>query len=66
MNFAAILDVVTKGLTVAETLISAGKSAGPAIAVLKNFVSKGESVTQADIDATSARLDSQIEEFNRE
>lgn len=66
MDIMAIFNMISTGVSVAETLIHAGKDAIPAITAVKNLVTgaQGGSVTQADLDATEALLDSLISDFN--
>ena len=68
MEIAAILALVMKGITVAEALIAAGKTAAPAFEAVKNLVAKHEAgtVTQKDLDQTESILDSLIADFNEE
>lgn len=66
MNALAIFALIEKGITVAQVLIEAGRSAAPAFEALKNLISgakRGE-VTEEDITKTEAQLDSMISEFN--
>lgn len=66
MDFAAILLLVQKGITIAEALLAAGQTAAPALTAIKNLVTgaaKG-SVSDDDLAATEAQLDSLIEQFN--
>lgn len=66
MDPAAIIALITKGLTIAQALIDAGESAAPAIeALLKGFGGK-TAVTQADLDKTEAALDKLLDEFEIE
>lgn len=66
MDFAAILDLIAKAETVASALISAGQNAAPAWQALKNLFAAKETITQADIDAADATLDSLLDQFNQE
>lgn len=63
MNLEAILGVVTKGLTVAGSLIEAGMEAQPTIAKLIEVTSKGTSVTQEELDALEKDLDAKLAEL---
>lgn len=66
IDFTAILGAVQKGLGVANALMEAGQSAGPAITALKALVTSTQdgTVTRADIDTTEAALDGMIADFN--
>ena len=66
MDAAAVLALVTKGLTIIATLVEAGRNVQPALQALVDLVTKHEqgTVTQADLDATEALLDAQIADFN--
>lgn len=63
MDFAAILALVTKGISIAEQVWSNRDLALKAIAALKNITSN-PNPTQADIDTTEADLDMLLDEFN--
>lgn len=67
MNIVAIFDLVTKGLGVVDTLITAGRDAAPAIKVVTDLVSKAKAVpvTDAELTATEAALDQMIADFNQ-
>lgn len=66
MNIAAILAIISKGITVAETLIEAGQTAAPAFEALKNIIGSAEkgTVTDEQLTQTEALLDSLIDDFN--
>ncbi len=66
MDIAAILDLVTKGLGVINTLVTVGKDALPAIKVVTDLVSgaKAGTVTADQLDQTEATLDAMIADFN--
>ncbi len=66
MDIVAILALIAKGVSIAETLIAAGQSAGPAIEVIKNLVTGAQTgkVTQDTLDKNEAVLDALIEDFN--
>lgn len=68
MDIMAIFSMIETGVSVAQTLIEAGKDAIPAITAVKNLVTgaKAGTVTQADLDSTEALLDSLINDFNAE
>lgn len=66
MDLAAILDLVTKGVSVASALITAGESAAPAFSALQNLFKDKTTITQADMDAADAALDELLDEFNLE
>lgn len=67
MNIVAIFDLVTKGLGVVDTLITAGRDAAPAIKVVTDLVSgaKTGTVTDAELTASEAALDQMITDFNQ-
>ncbi len=67
MDIAAILDLVTKGLGVINTLVTVGKDALPAIKVVTDLVSgaKAGTVTADQLDQTEATLDAMIEDFDK-
>ncbi len=67
MDIAAVLDLVTKGLGVINTLVTVGKDALPAIKVVTDLVAgaKAGTVTTERLDETEAALDAMIEEFDR-
>lgn len=66
MDIAAILDLVLKAAGVISTLISVGADAAPAVKVLTDLVTgaKAGTVTDAELAATEATLDSMIADFN--
>lgn len=66
MDLSAILDIVTKGVSVASALISAGQSAAPAFTALENLFKAKETITQADMDAADSALDALLDDFNLE
>ena len=66
MDVAAILALVTKGISIANALITAGQSAAPAFAALQNLFKGKATITQADMDSTDAVLDALLDNFNLE
>lgn len=66
MDVMAILALIAKGVSVAELLIDAGKSAVPAIEVIKKLVTGAQSgtITDAELLALEDSLDAQIDDFN--
>jgi len=66
MDITAILDLVTKGLGVINTLVTVSKDALPAIKVVTDLVSgaKAGTVTADQLDQTEATLDAMIADFN--
>lgn len=66
MDFLAIIALVTKGISIAEGLIAAGKAAAPAFDAVKNLLhsAKGGTVTDEDLAATEKLLDSMLDDFN--
>ena len=64
MNFASILDLISKAETVAKVLIEAGQSAAPAWDAIKNLFKDKTKVTPADIADADKVLDALLEEFN--
>lgn len=64
MDIAAILALVSKGVSVANALIEAGQNAGPAITALMNLLKGNQKeITQADLDKCEAVLDALLDEF---
>lgn len=63
MDAAAILSLVTKGISVAETVWENRDLALQAINAVKNITSKDEP-TADDIASTEADLDEMLAEFN--
>jgi len=66
MDIAAVLDLVTKGLGVINTLVTVGKDAGPAIKAVTDLVlsAKTGTITDEQLAQTEANLDSLISDFN--
>lgn len=66
MDIAAILLLITKGISVAEALLAAGQTAAPAFEAIKNLITGAQTgtVSDADLAATEAQLDSLIADFN--
>lgn len=67
MDPMTIFAIIEKGLTVASMAITAGKSVAPIIDVLLRTVTGAQegTVTDEQLAADEAFLDSQIEEFNK-
>lgn len=63
MDAAAIIALVEKGLSVAETVWENRDLALKALQAVRNIISK-DAPTQAEIDATEAELDGLLGEFN--
>lgn len=66
MDVFAIIALVTKGLTIAQALIDAGKSAAPAINALLEAVGGKKVPTTEELDRCEVVLDALIDEFNLE
>lgn len=66
MDPLTIIALIGKGISVAEMLIDAGKSAAPAFTAVKNLISGAQSgtVTDADLTSTESMLDGLIDDFN--
>ena len=66
MDVIAILGLVAKGVSVIEMLIDAGRNAAPAIKVVKDAITGAQAgtITDDELLALEAQLDSQIAEFN--
>lgn len=66
MEIAAILAMVMKGVSVATTLIQAGKDATPVLLdLVGTFGKDGEKKpSREEVEAFEARLDAKIDEFN--
>lgn len=67
MDALAIIDLIAKGLVVAQTLEEVGQKAGPAIKVLIDLAAgvKNGSVTDEQLAAAEATLDGLISDFNQ-
>lgn len=67
MDVAAILELIVKGLGVVSTLVAVGTDAAPAIKVLVDLATGAQNgtVTDAQLAATEATLDSMIADFNK-
>lgn len=66
MDVMAIMALVMKGVSIAEALISAGKSAVPALTAVKNLVekAKGGTITDEEMLDVEDQLDDLIDQFN--
>lgn len=67
MNYAAVFELIAKGLSVAEALLEAGAQAMPAIKAVQSLVDgsrQGGEVTQTELDEVEITLDEMIDEFN--
>lgn len=66
MDIAAILDLIVKGLGVADTLITAGQSAAPAIKAEIDLATGAQAgtVTDQQLTDTETALDKLIADFN--
>lgn len=66
MDVKAVMDLITKGLGVVETLVETGQSAAPVIKVLVGVATgaKHGTVTDDELAAAETLLDKQIEDFN--
>jgi len=66
MDIGAVLDLVTKGLGVINTLVTVGKDAAPAIKAVTDLVisAKTGTVTDEQLAQTEANLDALISDFN--
>lgn len=67
MDPMTIFALIEKGITVAETLISVGESAAPALKVLFGLVTGAQAgtVTDEQLAADEATLDGLIADFNK-
>lgn len=67
MDFVAILSVIDKGLKIADMLITAGKSAKPAIDALLGLTKAQQEggVTDQQLLDLEVQLDALIEDFNK-
>jgi hypothetical protein len=65
-TIATVLDLVLKGISVIETLVTAGADAAPAIKVIYNLVTGAQtgSVTDQQLADARAALDQMIADFN--
>ena len=66
MDFAKILDLISKAEQVAAGLIAAGQNAAPAWQAIKDLFKAKDTITQADMDAADATLDAMLADFNTE
>lgn len=66
MDMFVVLDLINRGITIAEALIKAGKDAGPAFERIKNVVTgaRDGTVTDEELEELETLLDQLIEEFN--
>lgn len=66
MDPVAILNLIAKGVQVAETLIQVGENALPALKVIWGLATGGakDTVTQEEMDEAEATLDALLAEFN--
>lgn len=66
MDVGAIMALIVKGLGVVSTLIAVGQETAPAIKVLVDLAkgAKNGTVTDAQLAATEATLDSMIADFD--
>lgn len=66
MSILAIMAVIAKGISIAQTAIAVGKNAGPAIEAVKGLVDsfREGTVTPEKLEETEASLDAMIDEFN--
>lgn len=66
MNVASILAMVSKGVTVIQTLAAAEQDVAPAVKVVKDLITGAQAgtVTAADLATTEATLDRLIADFN--
>lgn len=68
MEYAAILALIQKGLTVIEAVVAAGQQAAPAFRALADLISGAQqgTVTDEQMAQTEALLDQLIADFNVE
>lgn len=66
MDIVAVLALIAKGVGIIDTLVTIGENAAPAITVVKNLITGAQAgtVTDAELAATEATLDSMIADFN--
>jgi len=66
MNVVGVLQIIAKGISIAEALYKAGMEAEPAFEALKNLITGAQegNVTDAQLEDTEALLDQMIEDFN--
>lgn len=66
MDIMAVIALISKGVSVIEMLVEAGKSAIPAITVVKNLITGAQqgTITDDELAQAEAELDAQIDEFN--
>lgn len=66
MDVLAVMALIAKGISIAETAIAVGKNAGPVLTTIKGLIDsfRGGTVTQEELDETEKSLDAMIDEFN--
>jgi len=66
MDFAAILALTLKGISVIQTLVSVGQDIAPAVKVVKDLITGAQAgtVTDAELLTTEDTLDAMIADFN--
>lgn len=66
MDMTRIFATIEKGLSVVTALVSAEKSASPAVKIIYDLAVNAQTgdVTDAQLDAAEATLDALIEDFN--
>lgn len=57
MNASTILSAIKSAIQVATSLYAVGKDIGPILSSVHDILTKGDSVTQADLDALRAQSD---------
>lgn len=67
MDFAAILALTLKGVSVIQTLVSVGQDIAPAVKVVTDLITGAQAgtVTDEQLAATEATLDGMIADFNQ-
>lgn len=65
MNPAAILPIISKGVSIAMSVWDNRDVAFKAIDAVKSLLDREGEVTQAEIDAVEADLDALLNEFNQ-
>lgn len=66
MDILAIMAIIAKGISIAETAIAVGKNAGPALAAVKGLIASfhAGTVTPEELADTETSLDAMLDEFN--
>jgi len=66
MDVLAVMALIAKGISIAETAVAVGRNAGPVFTAIKGLIDsfRNGTVTQEQLDETEKSLDEMIDEFN--